>query len=85
MLSCSQNSSNVSKTKFVPKSETTLLDILYCKNNLAFCYWLICIEPLHQFCDRGFPVVIYNIKIMLVINCEDVGSYRFPWLPCNFM
>ena len=42
-------------------------------------YWDICAEPLHLLYDKEFAVVIYNTKIMPVINGKDVSSNRDPW------
>ena len=49
----------------VPMSETNFLCSLHS----------ICTESLHLFYDGEFAVVIYNTKIMLVINCKDVSPY----------
>ena len=48
-------------------------------------FYIICTESFHLFHDWQFAMVIYNTKIMLVINCKDVRSYRFPWPPSNFV
>ena len=47
-----------------------------CTFLLDYLYWI-----LHLSHDRDLAVVTYNTKIMLGINCKDVRSYRFPWLP----
>ena len=53
--------------------------------DFAWFYKVIFAKPLNCLYDQKFSVVIYNTKIMLVTNCEDVSSYRFPWLSWYFM
>ena len=70
-----------SETKFVPAFETILLGSLYSEKTILHVLLGYCTEPFHQLHDWEFAVVIYNTKIMLVINGKDVSSSRFPWPP----
>ena len=55
------------------------------KNNLACLYQVTCTEPLYSHYNCEHAVLIYNAKIVLVINGKDVSSYRFPLPPWHFM
>ena len=43
------------------------------------------LNPSTCFTIGELAVLIYNIKMMLVINCKHLSSYRFPWFPWYFM
>ena len=45
----------------------------------------MCAELLHMFHDQELAVVIYKTKIILLINCKDISSDRFPWPPWYFV
>ena len=75
-----------SEIKSVSMSENIFLGSPYSENIISHVFIkFICAEPLHMLYDKELAVVIYNLKIILVINGTDVSSYRFPQPPWYFM
>ena len=69
---------NFCKTKFMLASDTILLGSPYSKKIiLHVLIRLSVLNPSTSFFDWEFTVVMFNTKIMLVINGEDVTSYSF--------
>ena len=51
------------------------------KDNLVCFIPVVCTEPLHPFVIWELAMILYITKIMLVINCKDVSSYRTHYFP----
>ena len=58
---------------------------IFWKSNLTCFYYVICTEPLHLLYDHELPAVIYNTKIMLVIEkmSDPTGSHSLSGILCD--
>ena len=76
---------NFSDTKLVSASYTILPGKQYSKKIILYTCIHICTEPLHLLYHWELLFIIYNAKIVLVINGKNISSNRFCQPPWYFM